>query len=591
MTDLKDIVSEKLLPAVSHPAQYVGLETNARCASPASARVSVCLAFPDTYSVGISHLGSQVLYNLLNAMPSVCCDRTYCPRLDAQQVMRDRGVPLWSWESRLAVRDFDILGFSLGYEMCVTNVLAMLDLAGVPVRAADRKEGQPLVVGGDALADSPEPLANFFDLFIPGDGETPLAALVELVSRLKAQGASRQDMILEAARTLPSIYAPRFYQPRYHADGTLAALEPTRADVPRTIVRSHIASMDLSPPIAAPLVPLAEAVHDRLSVEIMRGCPNGCRFCQAGATRLPVRWRRADEVVDVARKALAATGCREISLLSLSASDYPHLDELIERLNAEFAPQHVSISLPSLRVDGQLRQLPKLTSAVRKGGLTVAAEAASERLRRAIRKDITDDDLLAGVKAAYQSGWRSVKVYFMAGLPGERDEDIDAIWQLCRRLSDARKEVDGQRGAITASVSWFVPKPHTPMQWCAMRDAEYFFAVRRRLRELSRRSPVTFRFHRIERSILEAVLCRGDRRVGAAIEAAWRAGAQMDSWDEHFDYAKWLAAFSQSGVEAAFYAHREIPTDETLPWAHITDRRGCDFLLAEYRRMTEELAG
>jgi radical SAM family uncharacterized protein len=594
MRNVAELVSERLLPRVRRPGQYIGLEANAydpgRFSDPGVA-VTVALAFPDTYAIGISHLGSQVLYHALNSMPGTACDRTYCPQIDAEQVMRAQAIPLFGWESRCGIRDFDILGFSLAYELCVANVLTMLDLSGIPLHAADRGAGDPIVVGGDALADTPEPLADFFDLFLPGDGEEPLSALVELVRRMKSQGASRDDVILEAARTIPSAYVSRFYEPRYDADRAFGGMKRLRDDVPSVIEHAHLKRLSDSPAITKPLVPLSEGIHERVVVEIMRGCPNSCRFCQAGHVRLPVRWRPVEEIVDAVRQAIAATGFREIGLLSLSTSDYPHLEELIARLNAEFTPQHVSISLPSLRVDSQLRLLPSLTSQVRKGGLTIAAEAGSQRLRQAIRKDISDEDMIAGVKAAYQAGWRSVKVYFMAGLPGETPADIDAIFDLCRRLSDARKEVDGQRGAITASISWFVPKPHTPMQWCAMRDAEYYFSVRRRLRELSRRSPITFKFHRIERSLLEGLLCRGDRRVGAAIEAAWRNGARLDSWDEHFDFAKWQAAMEKTGTDLTSIVGLEIPADAPTPWSHIVCHRGRQFLLEEHRRMKEALAG
>jgi len=590
--NLAERVSRELLPAVRRPGQYVGLETHARRRNVHAAEVTVALAFPDTYSIGISHLGSQILYQILNDIPAVAADRTYCPRPDAEQLCRDRGLPLWGWESRGAVGDFDILGFSLSYEMCATNVLTMLDLAGVPLRAAQRGQEHPIVVGGEALADAPEAMADFFDVFLPGDGEQTMPALVELVCRAKHSGATRQELLLEAARTIPSAYVPRFYTPRYDEAGDFAGLEPTDSalPLPKKIPRAHIASLADSPADTSPLVPLAEAVHQRVVIEIARGCPNSCRFCQAGHTRLPVRIRGVEEIIAIARAALAATGYREISLLSLSSADYPHLEMLIDRLNAEFAGRHVSVSLPSLRVGKLLANLPRLTSVVRKGGLTIAAEAGSPRLREAIGKDISDADMIAGVQAAYAAGWRHVKVYFMAGLPGETEADVDAIYDLCRRLSDARKAVDGQRGAITASVSWLVPKPHTPMQWCAMREADYFFAVRRRLRELSRRSPISFKFHRIERSILEAVIARGDRRVGAAIEAAWRAGARMDAWDEHFDFAHWQAAFDQTGIDPARYAHRELPLDKPLPWSHIAVHRSEDFLRGEYQKMMNALA-
>lgn len=585
MRNLADIISSKLLPRVRQPGQYIGLEINSRLTpeSLGDAEVSVVMAFPDTYAVGISHLGSGVLYQVINEIPGFVCDRTYCPTPEAEAVMRKEGIALFGWESRCHIGDFDIIGFSLGYEICITNVLTMLDLAGIPIRAVGRTENDPIIVGGDAMADSPEPVADFFDLFICGDGEKPLKELAVLVAAMKKQGAGRRDIILQAARTIESVYVPLLYGPTYDADGRFAGLEPPAGEPVPTVSRSHV-SLAQSPAITAPLVPLSEGIHERVVVEVMRGCPNACRFCQAGATRLPVRVRKIEEIMDIARKAIDATGFSEIALLSLSTSDYPHLEELLDRLSAEFSPRHVSVSLPSLRVGLQLRLLPKLTSQVRKGGLTIAAEAGSQRLRQAIGKDISDEDMIQGVKAAFAAGWKSVKVYFMAGLPGETPEDIDAIFELCQKLSYIRKEVDGQRGSITGSVSWFVPKPHTPMQWAAMQGEEYFWSVRNRLRDLAYRSPITFRFHRIERSLLEGMICRGDRRVGKVIELAWRAGARMDSWDEHFDYAIWKQAMQDAGVDLNLYL-REIQPGHALPWGHVACFRNEDFLADEYRKM------
>lgn len=575
---------------MSQPVQYVGLEINARTKDVSSAEVTAALAFPDTYSIGISHLGSQILYQLLNDTPGVACDRAYCPQVDAEKIMRQEGIPLFGWESRCALADFDIIGFSLAYELCVTNVLTMLDLSGIPLRSSQRDASHPLIIAGDTLADSPEPMAPFVDAFVVGDGEQPLARLVELVGKWKRSGNCRLDLLNEAARTIPSLYVPAFYEPTYNADNTLASLNTTMSGLPTTISRASLSKLAESPAITRPLVPLAEGVHQRVVIEVMRGCPNACRFCQAGAVRLPVRTRRVDEILSIARQAIANTGYREIALLSLSTSDYPDLEELIRRIDSEFAGKHVSISLPSLRVDSQLRHLPKLTSNVRKGGLTIAAEAGSDRLRKAIGKRITEKDMIEGVRAAYRAGWRRVKVYFMAGLPGETDEDIDAIFHLCRRLSDTGKDTLGHPGAVLASISWFVPKPHTPMQWYPMRKADYYFAVKRRLKELARRSAVNFRFHHIERSLLEGALCRGDRRLADVIEAAWKAGARMDAWNEHFRYDLWPNAFGQADIDPTFYAARQIPTDELTPWSHIASPRGCSFLLAEYERIRKALA-
>ena len=584
---ISELISTQLLPRVRRPGQYIGLETNARQPDVYSAEVTVALAFADTYTIGISHLGSQVLYHMLNDIDGVACDRTYCPQMDAEAVMREHSVPLFGWESRAAIRDFDILGFSLPYELCVTNLLTMLDLSGIPLHSEDRGEDDPIIIAGDAMADTPEPLADFIDIFLPGDGEQPLTALVELVRQMKTDGASREEMILQAARTVPSAYVPKYYRPSYDSDDRFAGLELLRDDVPAEIPRACLTNLSDSAVTLAPLVPNSEAVHERVIIEIMRGCPNACRFCQAGATRLPVRRRSVEEIVSAARKAIDATGYREISLLSLSTSDYTNLEELISSLNEEFAGQHVSISLPSLRVDSQLRQLPRLTSNVRKGGLTIAAEAGTDRLRNVLRKNINEEDMLAGVRAAYEAGWRRVKVYFMAGLPGETLDDIDQIYYLCRRLSDVRKEVDGQRGAISASVSWLVPKPHTPMQWCAMGYEEYFHSVRERLGSLARRGPVSIKFHHVQRSLLESLLCRGDRRIGAVIESAWKNGARLDAWNEHFDNSKWLAALEQTGIDPSWYVHREIPTDQPLPWSHIKCHRSTRFLMDEYHKISQ----
>ena len=589
MNDIGQLISEQLLPRVTRPVQYIGGEVNARRKDVHSAEIAVALGYGDTYGIGISHLGGEILYQMLNEMPGVACDRTYCPRQDAEAVMREFSIPLFGWESRCALGGFDVIGFSLPYEMCATNVLTMLDLAGIPIRSDRRAQGDPIVIAGDAVADTPEPMAPFIDLFIVGDGENPLRELVNLIREAKKSKASRREMLLEAARTIPSVYVPRFYRPSYNTDGTLAALAPAEPDLPTSIIRASLPDLSESPAITRPLVPIAEAVHQRVVIEIMRGCPNACRFCQAGATRLPVRTRSVEEIVSIAHQALAATGYRQIALLSLSSSDYPHLTELIERLNHEFVERHVSISLPSLRTDSQLRHLPKLTSRVRKAGLTIAAEAGSQRLRTALRKQITEQDMLTGVRAAYEAGWRRVKVYFMAALPGESETDIDAIFDLCRELSETGRETFNRPGSISASVSWFIPKPHTPMQWTAMREMDYYFSVRRRLKHLARRSNVHFKFHRIERSFLECAIARGDRSIADVIEAAWRSGARMDAWNEHFDYEKWAGAFRQVGVDPAFYANREIPTDEFTPWSHIQSPRGQDFLLGEYERMKQAL--
>ncbi len=589
MRDLSKQISTQLLPRVRRPGQYTGLETNARRKDPRQADVRVAMAFPDTYTIGISHLGSQILCQMVNDLPNAACDRVYCPEPDAEAVMREFDIPLFGWESRCAIADFDVIGFSLPYELCLTNVLTMLDLAGVPIHSSDRTESDPIIIAGDALAETPEPMAAFVDLFLIGEGEVTVPALVELIARAKATNLSRDETLIEAARTIPGAYVPALYEPQYDTDGHFCGLNPTRDDIPTTIERAQIASMADSPAIEAPLVPVSEGVHERVVIEIMRGCPNACRFCQAGATRGKVRTRSVDEIVEIARKAIAATGFDEIGLLSLSTSDYPHLDELIVKLDAEFSQKRVSVSLPSLRAGQQLRHLPQLTSSVRKGGLTIAAEAGTDALRDAIGKNITEADMLAGVSAAYEAGWRRVKVYFLGGLPGETPEDIDAIFALCKKLSLAGKEITGHPGSISASVSWLVPKPHTAMQYCGMQTADYYFAMRNRLKDLARRSAVSFKFHWIERSLLEGAIARGDRRVGEVIEAAWKNGARLDAWNEHFDNDNWLTAFEQTGIDLAWYATRQIATDEVTPWSHISCPPGPQIILREYNKMLDAL--
>ncbi len=588
MKSIAERIRNELLPRLTQPGQYVGLEINARRKDPSQADVTLALAFPDAYNLGISHLGSQILYQLVNDLDFAACDRVYCPAPDAQQEMRSLDIPLFGWESRCPVGQFDLLGFALPYELCVTNVLEMLDLSGIDIHSENRTQPDPIVIGGDALADSPEPLAPFIDVFLPGEGEEPLEALCRRVLEHKKQGLTdRKSRLEDIARNVPSAYVPSLYQPRYDSTGAYRGLEAEIPDLPPQVPRACVSDLSIRPPLRAPLVPLTEAVHDRVVVEVMRGCPNGCRFCQAGATRLPVRPRRVDSIVSGILEALDATGHREVSLLSLSTGDYPQLRPLLERLVEELTPRQVSVSLPSLRVDRQLAQLPALTHLVRRTGMTIAAEAGSETLRRAIAKNITEPDMIEAVKAGYRAGQNAIKVYFLAGLPGETQQDIDEIFELCMRLSQARKDVDGKKGAINASVSWLVPKPHTPMQWAPMAREEYFWSVRDRLIELARKTPVNFKFHFIERSILEAVICRGDRRVAKAIEQAWRKGCTFDAWTEHFNPETWQQAFEEAGVDPDAFAHEALDLDVPLPWDHIRCYRDKAYLRTQYKKMMQ----
>jgi radical SAM family uncharacterized protein len=587
---LRDRVGAEFLPRVRQPAQYIGGEVNqlVRPGDWAAAEVRVALAFPDTYALGMSHLGCQILYWVCNQTPGVCAERVYCPWIDAEQVMRQRAIPLFTWDTRQPVRSADLLGFSLQYELSFTSVLNMLDLAGIPLRAAERTDADPLVLAGGPQADNPEPLAEFLDLVVIGDGEDALAQLVAAIRQYKQAGVRRRDMILPLARRFAWVYAPNLYEPRYHADGTLAELRPLADGLPTRIERCHVADFEHATVPLRPLVPWTETTHDRIAIEIMRGCPQLCRFCHAGYTKRPLRLRSVDRILELAEATYWATGYDELGLLSLSTGDYPQLRELAQRLNERFTPRLVNLSFPSLRVDRMLRELPALGRAVRKGGLTIAAEAASDDLRRALRKKVTDSDLLAGVRAAYEAGWGRVKLYFMAGLPGEQPADIDGIWELAHTVSEERRKLGKPPAAVTVSVSWLVPKPFTPLQWMAQPRAEYFNDVRQRLLHLKRRqrSAVRIDTHSPERSVLEAVLARGDRRLGAVVYEAWKRGARLDGWDDCFRHAHWLDAFAATGIDPAFYAHRARPLDELLPWDHIGLHLPREFLERAYRDVT-----
>lgn len=570
---LSSRVSNELLPRVRQPAQYIGGEINqlVRPGDWEKAEIRVAIAFPDVYTIGMSHLGCQILYWVANHTPGVCAERTYCPWWDAEEVMRQRQIPLFTWDTRQPVSSADLLAISLQYELGFPGVLNLLDLAGIPLRAAARGDEHPLVLAGGPQADNPEPLAEFLDLVVIGDGEHSLTQILEAVREYKRGGVPRRAMIPLLARRFPWIYAPNLYEARYHGDGTLAELRPTIDGLPVQIERCHTPDFEDAPVPLRPLVPWMPAVHDRIAIEIMRGCPNLCRFCHAGYTRRPLRLRSIARIVELAEAAYGATGYDEIGLLSLSTSDYPRLGELARTLNERFAPRMVNISFPSLRVDRMLQAIPGLGRSVRKAGLTIAVEAASDDLRRALRKKVADVDLLDGVRAAFEAGWNHIKLYFMAGFPGERPEDIDGIVDLSLAVSEQRRKLGKPPAAVTVSVAWLVPKPFTPLQWMAQPRAEYFDEVRRRLRDRlrGRRSMLRLTMQPPERSILEAVLARGDRRLAAVIYEAWRGGARLDGWTERFRHERWSEAFTATGIDPDFYAHRQRSFAERLPWDHI----------------------
>jgi radical SAM family uncharacterized protein len=572
MGDVSNLVERELLPFVQQPGQYIDGEANRVKKDWTATPLRFCLAFPDAYTIGISHYGSGIIYEMLNARADTLCERTYLPWTDAQERMRAAKLPLFSWESRREVRDFDVLGISLQYELLYSNVLNLLDLAGIPLRAANRTESDPLVLAGGPGTNNPEPMAPFIDLYLLGDAEEALPAVLDELAAMKLAEPTlpRAERIAHLAAKFHFLYAPAFYEPRYGADGRLQSIAPTRPDLPATCEANFVADLDAAPAVVRPLVPLVEAVHDRLAIEIMRGCPRRCRFCEAGHTKGKVRLRSPEKILEIAKAAIAASGYDEITLLSLSSSDHPELLRILALLDAEFRDRNISLALPSLRTNEQLAELPGLLTRGRKSGLTLVPEAATDRLRRAIGKDLDEQHLLDAAREAFRRGWMSIKLYFMIGLPGETPEDVAAIIDLSARMANLRREFEKGPGQINISVAPLIPRPHTPLQWLGMRPESYIHDTRTRLRELVRpHRNLRLKFHHIERTMLEGVLARGDRRLADAIEGAYRAGAHFDAWDETFHYPLWLEAFRQAGLDPADYAHRERAVDECLPWSHI----------------------
>jgi len=577
-----------LLPFTTNPAQYVSGEVNAVQKHWDAAAVRMCLAFPDTYAIGMSHLGSGIVYDVVNRRSDALCDRTYAPWGDAQARMRAVGLPLFAWESRRPVRAFDLVGFSLQYEMLCTNLLAMLDLAGIPLLATDRTDTDPIVLAGGPGTNNPEPMADFLDLVLVGDAEASLPPFLDRYADLKAAGTPRAETLLALAQAFDFVYAPGLWKPRWHADGRLAAMEPAVDGLPAVTRAAVCADLNTAPFPTAPLVPGAETVHDRLTIEIMRGCPRRCRFCEAGRTKGPVRTRRPETILDLARQSLANTGYDEISLTSLSPSDHPDLKAILTTLDAEFGPRGVSLSLPSLRTNDQLQLVPRLLGSVRKSGLTMVPEAGLPRLRRVIGKNIKDEHLFAGAREAWAGGWNLIKLYFMIGLPSETDEDFEAIGHVARKVSNLRREVAKGAGKVNVAVSNFVPKPHTPFQFHPMADRAYLVAARERLYGALKGKRLSLKVHNVDRSLLEGVLARGDRRIGRVILEAYRAGARFDAWDETFHPDAWQQAFEATGIDPAFYAHRGRDEDEALPWDIIDVGGDRAALWQEYQKALAE---
>jgi radical SAM family uncharacterized protein len=581
----------RFISRVQTPGQYIGGELNSVVKDHRQIRGKLCLAFPDTYELGMSHHGLQVLYTIMNTDPQWACERAFAPWLDFEAVLRGHSLPLYSLETFTPLRDFDAIGFSLQYEVCYTNILTILDLGGIPLRSKDRTLKDPLVICGGPGAQNPEVLAPFVDLFVIGDGEESLPWIMDRWMTLKAKGVkSREDVIAEIVGNTTWAYAPMFYEPEYHADGTIAAVNRTRSDVPRQVMACTITQdFDAIKLPTRPIVSFVETTHDRIAIEIMRGCPWQCRFCQSTVIKRPLRVRSVETIVEAALESYRNTGHNEVSLLSLSTSDYPYFEQLVKRMHEVFTPLGVNISLPSLRVNHQLRSLPKLMQGVRRAGLTLAPEVARDDMREQIRKKITNDDLYEGCREAFKSGWQRVKLYFLCGLPGERVVDLDGIVDMAEHISAIGKQVRGRYVEVTASVSNFVPKPHTPYQWNGMQTREYLRWAGQYLKQRCRRRAVQVKQHGIECSLLEGVLTRGDRRIAPALEEAWRRGCRLDGWRECFKPDIWWQTFADLGIDTAWYSQRSRPMTEVLPWDHINVKKGREYLEKEQERSLVQL--
>jgi len=588
-------LSDDILLKIEKPARYIGNEVNSVMKNKADIDVRFAFVFPDVYEIGMSHLGIQILYDMLNRRDDVWCERVYSPWTDLDKIMREEKIPLFALESQDPIKDFDFIGITIQYEMCYTNILQVLDLAQIPMFAKDRTEEHPIVIGGGPCTYNPEPLADFFDIFYIGEGETQYYELMDRYKEWKASGKSRKEF-LEMAAEIPGLYVPAFYDVTYKEDGMIESFTPNNAHAKSVIEKQIVMDVSNTYYPEKPVVPFIKVTQDRVVLEIQRGCIRGCRFCQAGMLYRPTRERDVEVLKDYAYKMLKNTGHEEISLSSLSSSDYSQLEELVTFLIEEFKGKAINISLPSLRIDAFSLDVMSKVQDIRKSSLTFAPEAGSQRLRNVINKGLTEEIILEGAGQAFEGGWTRVKLYFMLGLPTETEDDMKAIAHLAdkiaRRYYEIPKEQRNGKCQIVASTSFFIPKPFTPFQWATMLNKEDYIAkanvVNHEMKAQLNHKSLKYNWHEADATVLEGVFARGDRRVSKALLEAYRLGCIYDSWGEHFRYDLWMQAFENTGVDITFYNLRERDLDEVLPWDFINIGVSKEFLKREWKNAMEE---